>query len=315
MKLFRAIPAVCIALAAPSVAQTEKLIGLDVQVIDTRTGDIPELLGPNDFEVYVDGQRTSIRKLDIESPPLDVVFVIYMSNPGLSTPLERQRFTGGLRAAAGALRPEDRAGVVRGPGPRGVTLALTADSSAVTRGLSGGVAQPEKERLFDAAASALSLFPKQASLVRRRAIIAITDDIERHSETKADGLQEDLLTAGVTLHEVMLALTRAGSRVNVGGPQLPIPQITGVVGRRGSSGGGSLVGIVRATGGETLIGDDFDEVLPGLLRHLRLRYTLTVAVPAGLKAFHKTEVGLSPAKRLQFPNVTVRTRIGYYSAP
>ncbi len=82
-----------------------------------------------------------------------------------------------------ALRPEDRAGVVRGSGPRGEILRLSGDPVAISRALLYA-AQPDKNRLFDSAANALSLLSGQPSITRKQAIVAITDDIERHSETK-----------------------------------------------------------------------------------------------------------------------------------
>jgi VWFA-related protein len=293
-----------------------RLVSLDVRVVDARTGEIPELLGPRDFEVYADGQRIPIRNLEIETPPMDLVFLIYLSNPGLSSPLDRKRYGQGLRAAVTALRREDRAGVIRGSGTRGVLLPMTGDQAAIREALLRR-AQPDKNRLFDAAASALSLLSGQTSLARRRAIIAITDDIERHSETKEDALEEGLLRAGVTLHEVMLALIPGGVRTIGGEPRigpLHIP-INGAVGGGVSPSGGSLGNLVRATGGESPIGDDFDVALPALIHRLRMRYILTVAAPAAARAFHKIEVGLTPESRLAHPNSTVCTRVGYYSEP
>ncbi len=308
------------ALTGPVAAQTaSRLISLDVQVIEARTGEIPELLGPHDFEVYDDGRQIPIRKLAIDTPPLDLVFLIYMSNPGLSTRADRQRYAQGLNGAVMALRREDRAGVVRGPAPGGESLGLSGDPAAIGQALlHAHGAQPDKNRLFDAASSALSMLSEQTSLERRRAIVAITDDIERHSETKQDALEESLLHAGVTLHEVMLALAPAGSRVYAGAPQLPglhLPRIDGLVGSGDPSNAASLVSLVRATGGETRIGDDFDTELPALIRRLRMRYMLTIAVPAAARAFHKIEVRLTPECLLAHPDVTVRTRIGYYSEP
>lgn len=318
MRLWVTILAACGTLIGPAAAQNTRLISLDVQVVDARTGEIPELLGPHDFEVYDDGQQIPIRNLAIDTPPMDLVFLIYMSNPGLSTRVDRQRYAQGLKAAVMALRQKDRAGVIRGSGPRGESLRLTGDPAAIRQALlRGHGAQPDKNRLFDAASSALSLLSEQTSLDRRRAIIAITDDIERHSETKQDALEESLLRAGVTLHEVMLALAPAGSGVYAGAPLpgLHIPRISGVVGSGNLAGGDSLVNLVRATGGENQIGDDFDTALPALIRRLRMRYTLTVSVPAAASAFHKIEVRLTPECRLAHPDVTVRTRIGYYSEP
>jgi hypothetical protein len=248
---------------------------------------------------------------------MDLVFLIYLSNPGLSTPLDRQRYTQGLKAAVSALRPEDRAAVIRGAGTRGESLHLSGDPAAIRQALLGGM-QPDKNRLYDSAASALSLLSGQTSITRRPAVIAITDDIERHSETKEDALEEGFLRDGVTLHEVILALEPMGARVSVGGPRLPglsIPRISGVWGSGDLAGANSLVNLVRATGGENQIGDDFDSALPSLIHRLRMRYKLTVAVPAASRAFHPIEVRLTAASRFAHPDTTVRTRIGYYSEP
>jgi hypothetical protein len=305
-------------LIARAASPDARLIALDVQVVDTHSGEIPELLGPEDFEVRNDGQKIPIRGLHIDTPPMDVVFLIYSSGRGLTTPRERKSYLSGLNAAVDTLRPQDRAGVVRGSGTRGVSLRLTADRGALKRSLLRG-AQPDKGRLFDATSNALSLFPREPSLTRRRIVIAISDDIERHSETSADALEAALLDRGVTLHEVMLAFTPAGARIHPGAPRigglhLPIPRIAGIAGSD-SDDALSLVGLVNATGGEHPIGDSFEDVLPALIRRLRLRYTLTVAVPAGPRAFHRIEVELTPQKRSKFPGLAVRTRVGYYSEP
>jgi VWFA-related protein len=298
-------------------AEHARLITLDVQAVDARTGQIPELLGPHDFEVYDDGQKIPIRKLDIDTPPMDLVFLIYLTKPGLSTAEDRRRYAQGLKAAVTTLRPGDRAAVIRGSGPRGESLSLTGDPAAIRQALLRGV-QPDKGRLFDAVASALSLLSGETSPTRRRAIIAITDDIERRSETKEDALKEGLLRAGVTLHEVMVALAPMGSRIHPGGPASPglhIPPISGVIGGGSLSSRGSLVDLVRSTGGEDQPGDEFDTALPGLIHRLRMRYMLTIAVPAAARAFHNIEVRLTPQCRTAHPDVTVRTRTGYYSEP
>jgi hypothetical protein len=75
------------------------------------------------------------------------------------------------------------------------------------------------------------------------------------------------------------------------------------------------VNLVRATGGEHQIGDDFDVALPALIDRLRMRYALTIEVPTAPKAFHKIEITLRAAILQAHPDITVRTRTGYYSEP
>ena len=300
-------------------AGNDRLITFDVQVIDSLTGEIPELLGPDDFQIFDNGQRVPVRKLAIETPPMDLVFVIYMTNPGLSTREDRKRYTDGLNAVATAVRKDDRAGVIRGGGPKGELLRLTGDHTAIRAALlRGPQAQPDKGRLLDAVSSALSLVSEQTPPDRRRAIVAITDDIDHHSETKEDALEASLLRSGVTLHEVLLALAPAGARVYGGGPRLPgvhLPRVNGIIGPGSAAGATSLVNLVRATGGEHQIGDDFDVAMPALIDRLRMRYALTIEVPRATKAFHKIEITLRAGILQAHPNFTVRTRTGYYSEP
>lgn len=132
MKLIVLILLMCAAVAGASP------VSLDVQVIDSRSGETLELLGPNDFQVYSDGERVPIMQLDIETKPVDLVFLIYFSKPGLSTPQDRQRFVKGLQALSGFLRPGDRAGVVRGRGSQGVALSLTSNRAALDQALLAG---------------------------------------------------------------------------------------------------------------------------------------------------------------------------------
>ncbi len=319
MKRWLSLFVACGVVLWQALAQNAMTVILDVQVIDAETGEIPDLLGPQDFRVYDNGRLTRIQHLDIETPPLDLVFVVYLSKAGLSTREDRQRYATGLNAAVVSLREDDRAGVVRGAGLRGELLSLTGDKAALRQALLRGPhVQPDTGRLFDTVSGALSLASEQRSPNRRRAIIAITDDIERHSETKQDALQESLLRFGVTLHEVILALVPAGPRVHAGAPQIPgihLPRLDGVVGTGNSANAASLVPLVRATGGEIVIGDNFDTALPSLLRRLRMRYALTIPATDASSAIHQVEVKLAPECLQAHPRLKVTTRIGYYSGP
>jgi hypothetical protein len=138
VKQWIAILAIAGVLIGEAAAQNTRRLVLDVQVIDPGTGEIPELLGSKDFEIYDDGKRIPIHHLAIDTPPMDFVFVVYLSNSGLSTREDRKRYTKGLNAAVISLRQDDRAAVVRGAGPHGRLLGLTSDANAIRQALLRG---------------------------------------------------------------------------------------------------------------------------------------------------------------------------------
>ena len=317
----RVIVALCAALAGfaappqvePRFSSDVPLVQLDVQVTEKGTGRIIELLGPKDFEVYDEGVRREIREFHFDTTPIDFVFLTY-GKSGLGTAKDINEYLRGLAAAAAELRPSDRGAVLCTADSNQVDLQLTEDKERVRRALvlGEGRNKPGYDHLYDAVRAAATLFPHPRDPGLRRAIIAITDDIERESKTTLPELIVELLESDVTLHAAICVLGKQPSR-NVGiGGGWGIPSISRRIG--GERTGASLREAVQATGGEAIPCDVFRETLPELVRRIRQRYLLGFyADPNAALGFHRVEVKLTPEAKVKYPNVIVHARRGYYT--
>ncbi|SRR5579875_1984089 len=201
----------------PRFSSTVQLVMVDVQVVEKTTGRILDLLGPKDFEVYDDGRQREIREFHFETSPLDVVFLIY-GRSGFGPAKDINAFRRGLRAAGEALRPGDRAAMIRTDSAAQIDVPLTGDLERVRHALTWGDSyRVGYDHLYDAVAAGTTLFPRRKDPGRRRALVAITDDIERKSGIAVDALITELLESDVTLNEVVVVLGTRARRIGVGG--------------------------------------------------------------------------------------------------
>jgi VWFA-related protein len=299
----------------PRFSSDVQLVMVDVQVTEKGTGRILELLGPKDFELYDDNCRQEVRDFQFETPPLDVAFLLY-GHSGWGPPKDINAFHQGLVAAVGALHPGDRAAIIRTDSGSKVDLAMTGDLTQARHVIiRGGKVRYRtgRDHLYDAVVAATTLFPRLRDPRRRRAIVAVTDDIERGSKAKIDSVITEVLEADATLNEAVVVLGVRGRRVGVGGVW-GIPRVQREIG--GTHGGESLRAAVEATGGEAIPGDEFKDRFPELINRIRMRYLLGFyPAPSTVREFHKLEVRLTPEAKTRYPNALIRARRGYYSEP
>jgi VWFA-related protein len=305
------------------LAQAERLpasdslpAAVDVQVEDD-TGEVLELLGPKDFEVYENGRKCSISGLEIETTPLDVVFLLY-GPESWGELKDWNDLTKALLATVAALNPEDRTGVLRSD---------TESKNAVPLGLDRGRVQDalrikntafpsiSHDHLYQAIKAANTLLPKSTKRDRRRVVVAFTDDVEKKSNIAADELITDLLDSG-TIVNAVLVLT--GSRAP---RNMPAENSGSGLHREGSlwpSGhASSLRPVIEATGGYAISVDMFKKNPEDLIRSLRLRYLLRFDAEAAAKKddYRAIEVKLSPQAMKQYPGAIIRAPRGYYAHP
>ncbi len=301
----------------PAFRADVRLITVDVLVQDRASGRLLELLGQKDFVILDDGKQRQIVFLEIETTPLDVVFVPYLAGQ-LSTARDYNAFIRGWRAAFAAFRNQDRAGLVRSFRDS-ENVALTEDRDTVRDAIRqpfGRMRPPigYGGRLYDALCLAASLFSTAGGDRRRRAIIAITDDAEKGSKAQTQDVARALLTANCSLNIVLLATAVPHRRtVGIGGPW-PIP------GRQRDIGGGTPEGAscreaMTATGGLFIPGDEMEIALPDMIRKTALRYLLGFyADPNVEPGFHTLTVRLSEEASRRYPGAEIRHRKGYYVA-
>jgi hypothetical protein len=170
-------------------------------------------------------------------------------------------------------------------------------------------------RLCDAVHAALDLFPKPYERGHRRAVVAITDDIENKSRTNLDQLTTGLLEADATLNAAILVTGQMYASVST--RSIPLPGIPTGSSRRlgGANPDGKSIGeAVEESGGEMVPGDRFRDEFPQMLRRLRGRFLLGFyAPPVSGHVYRKIEAKLSEEAKARHPNAVVRARRGYYS--
>jgi hypothetical protein len=289
---------------------------VDVQVEDDDTGELLELLGPKDFEIYENGRKCNISALEIETTPLDVVFLLY-GPESWGEPKDWNEITKALQAAISAMNPEDRAGVLRGDSESKNAVPLNPDKARVQDALrvrNTVFPSISHDHLFQAIEAANTLLPRSTKQDRRRVIVAITDDVEKKSNITMDDLITDLLDSG-TIVNAVLVLTGSRAARNMSAEN------SGSGSHREislwpSSRASSLRPVIQGTGGYAVSVDVFKKNPEDLIRSLRLRYLLRYDTEAAAKRDYRTiEVRLSPQAMKQYPGALIRAPRGYYAQP
>ncbi len=301
--------------APPRFSSDVQLVQVDVQAADGERGQVLEWLSKKDFEIYDDGRPREIRGFHFATSPADVVFLIY-GRSGVGPAKDINAYRRGLRAAPDALATGDQAAVIRTDSAARADLEMTENMVEVRHALlfgGEGHYRTGHGHLYDAVAAAAELLLRPGDPGRRRAVVAITDDIENGSKIGAAGVIRNLVEADAVLDEVVVVRGIRGRRVGFGGVW-GIPRIDREIG--GSDAGESLRPVVEATGGEATPGDEFETRFPDFIRRIRMRYLLSFYVQSTPETkYHRIEVRLAPEAATRYPHAVLRARAGYYSGP
>ncbi len=178
------------------------VVTLNVTVADTRDKFVAGLKS-GDFAVYEDGVQQDLAFFEASEVPLDLALLLDVSaSMEQKLPFVRKAATG----FANALRPGDRASVVTFNNRISVAQAFTQDVPAVTKAIeqstaSGGTA------LYNAIYVTLKEFVREArrdDLIRRRAMVVLTDGEDTSSLLNFEELQEEARRDGVTIYTIGL---------------------------------------------------------------------------------------------------------------
>jgi Ca-activated chloride channel family protein len=178
------------------------VVTLNVTVADTRDKLVGGLkLG--DFAVYEDGVQQDLAFFEASEVPLDLAMLLDVSaSMEQKLPFVRKAATG----FANVLRPGDRGSVVMFNNRISVAQPFTSDVPALTRAIeqataSGGTA------LYNAIYVTLKEFVRDArrdDLIRRRAMVVLTDGEDTSSLLNFEELQEEARRDGVTIYTIGL---------------------------------------------------------------------------------------------------------------
>jgi Ca-activated chloride channel family protein len=187
------------------------------------------------------------------------------------------------RAFVGALRGEDRAMLIAIGSGNETVVPLTTDRAAVLAGL-GGLDVWGTTSLYDAALGAIAAVQGAAG---RRALVLLSDGVDRYSRTSVTQLVTYGRDTGVLVYPVGVGATRAPA----------------------------LDALAAATGGRSVFVRDLRQLAPtleGVARELRSQYLLgyvpgpdPAAGRAGPGEWHALEVTVTR------PGLKVRARDGY----
>jgi Ca-activated chloride channel family protein len=196
--------------ASPPQAQGQRAVfhtGVDVVTLNVTVSDARDKyvggLKSGDFQVYEDGVQQDLAFFEASEVPLDLAMLLDVSaSMEQKLPFVRKAATG----FANALRPGDRASVVMFNNRINVAQPFTSDIPAVTRAIeqstaSGGTA------LYNAIYVTLKEFVRDArrdDLIRRRAMVVLTDGEDTSSLLNFEELQEEARRDGVTIYTIGL---------------------------------------------------------------------------------------------------------------
>lgn len=188
------------------------LVRLNVGVVDTRGRPILSLDRSN-FEVYEDGVKQEISRLEPSSAPFSVAILLDMSGSTLGF---RQVIKQSAFRFIDALGPEDRIAVIEFYDKVNLRNDFTTDRGAVANSIAVANGRG-KTNLFKALDLALERLSKEKG--RRKAIIVLTDGVDSGAQDKdrqiLERLADDKLAAAIkpeTNEELVRLLNRSDAQ-------------------------------------------------------------------------------------------------------
>jgi VWFA-related protein len=187
---------------APAHELEIRLVELYTNVVD-REGRPVEGLGGGDFEVFEDGERQRIRRVEsVEDAPLRLVTLIDNS-ASMQSRLEASR-EAALQFLQRTLRPRDEAAVITFNRAPRVAVGLTGDLAALQEGLSGLLAE-EETSLYDSLIFSLYYLGDTKG---QRAVLLLSDGIDRTSGFRFEDALECARRAGIAVYAIGIDLPR-----------------------------------------------------------------------------------------------------------
>ena len=272
-----------IALVPPIYAQFTSGVNL-VEVYATvtdRLGEPVAGLTAADFRVAEDGTPQSITAFAAGEFPLAVAIAIDRSFSMAGNGNRLAVAKSAARSFIGALRPTDQVMVIAIGSDTGIVAPLSSDRGAALAAVDRLEAWGTTP-LYDAALAALDAIQAARG---RRALVLLSDGIDRYSDTRAADLVEQARRRDVLIYPIALGSTR---------PPL-------------------FAELAAATGGRSFHASEPRELLATMAtiaRELRFQYLLGYVPARGVSpdpAWHAIEVTVIR------PDVRLRARDGYFS--
>jgi VWFA-related protein len=276
---------------------------VDVRVAHRHSDEAFTGLTAADFSILENGRTTSIRSVDRETTPLDLILMIDASDSMKSVAEDLAQASKDLLATFG---PEDRVAITEFAGAPNVLQGLTRDrekaAEAIARASANVGILPGATATFDAVVAAMDLYEGQTPLGRRRAVLVVTDDIDNSSHAGLHDVIAKLLEKDVVMNTVVIgsASTTATKGIYKASPVRFIMPMK------------SLKPVTEETGGEFLSGHRAVPMVKNVLEDIRSRYLITY-VPGAGEGCARISTELSRDAKSRYPDAVVhgpRHRMG-----
>jgi VWFA-related protein len=260
-------------------------------------------LTQSDFLLYDENQLQTISYFAHESAPLDLVLLLDISGSVRKYLREIAAIAGNALAS---LQPSDQVAVMLFSRNTWIEQAFTNDHTAIGDAIQKASSEEPPgsgTRLYAAVQNAArSLQDQEQTGVRRRAILAVTDNDAMSYDVHRDQALRALFDSGSTFSAIVVGPH----------PHPPVPHNASAVNPDFAF--DDVFPLAAETGGEAIATSKPKENLAGMLNRLRERYLLVYAAPAGLppNTLRHVRVELAPAARRNHPHAVVRARSGYY---
>jgi VWFA-related protein len=266
-----------------------EVLGADGRTIDGLTLD--------DFRVFDQNKEQPIVHFSAEQELLDLILLFDISG---SMQIKVQRVAQAARLGLQELKPGDRVAVMVFNSRSREIAPFTDDLAAVegtvqndVLGLRFGGGTLIQQAVDDAALR----FRHEPHTQRRRAVLIITDNIGRRTQSESS-VVEDFWESDAILSGLLLKDRLEQVRLYTSPIQLAI-----------SAG---MKGIATKTGGDSIDGDDPGSAFQEAMHRIRARYSLYYAQPAGKPGSNRTiRVELSHEAAARYPKARIRARTGY----
>lgn len=318
-------------------------VRLPVTVRDPH-GQLAIDLGPEDFQVYDDGNLEHIEVFDFGGDPVSAVLVV--ENSSRVTPLLAGIRKTGILFTDLVMGANGRGSVIAFNDKPELVVPFTSNQERIQKSISGLKSGDSGAHLYDALARAVEMLQNQPGN-RRRVVVAISESVDTGSLAKLGSVLRDAQLADVSIYTIGLSTTAAELRSSpsqYAGPQASPPGTfarPGVPGTpqtpstmaQATGGNVNLLALVErlvklgvnlvspqaleaasaATGGEhikTFHDKSIGAAMNRIGAELHAEYTLAYQAPQnGPWGYHSITV------KVNRPGYHVRTRPGYFLAP